>query len=255
MNLGFKRPVHEGYTHAVPRGLGHRPPRPPPCPGQPCPQAGGSGLDAEGGARALRAAAASLCHVGPGLGGPGGTGRPPHLLPLPHCGHERFQPARGQVMVGMFAYRLVSGHWRVQTGVARTGEEGTVTTARVLRLNVIMGWQHAAEAGVGGRGMHGLPCASMWGGSRRGGGLTSLTSRGRRRPPPPPQPGSGKPSPPPPHARGHRCPPPPPRSPRVRPPGRSRWSRRHGGGKGGRWMSGWSSSIGCSRRGRGRCAR
>ena len=26
----------------------------------------------------------------------------------------------------MFAYRLLSGHWRVQTGVARTGEAGTV---------------------------------------------------------------------------------------------------------------------------------
>ena len=47
----------------------------------------------------------------------------------------------GQELVGMFAYRLVSGHWRVQTGVARTWEEGTVTTAWVLGLNVITGWQ------------------------------------------------------------------------------------------------------------------
>ena len=38
----------------------------------------------------------------------------------------------GQELVGMFAYRLVSGHWRVQTGVSRIGEEGTVTTAGVL---------------------------------------------------------------------------------------------------------------------------
>ena len=38
----------------------------------------------------------------------------------------------GQELVGLFAYRLVSGHWRVQMGVARTGEEGTVTTAGSL---------------------------------------------------------------------------------------------------------------------------
>ena len=41
----------------------------------------------------------------------------------------------------MFAYRLVSGHWRVQTGVARTGEAGTVTTAGVFGLNVLTGWE------------------------------------------------------------------------------------------------------------------
>ena len=45
-----------------------------------------------------------------------------------------------QELVGMFAYRLVSGHWRVQTGVARTGEERTVTTAGLLGLKVITGW-------------------------------------------------------------------------------------------------------------------
>ena len=31
----------------------------------------------------------------------------------------------GHELVGMFAYRLVKVHWRVQTGVARTREEGT----------------------------------------------------------------------------------------------------------------------------------
>ena len=45
----------------------------------------------------------------------------------------------GQELVGMFAYWLVSGHWRVQTGVVRIGEEGTVTTAGVLGLNVVTG--------------------------------------------------------------------------------------------------------------------
>ena len=46
----------------------------------------------------------------------------------------------GQKLVGLFAYRLVSGHWRVQTGVARIGEEGMVTTAGVFGLNVVTGW-------------------------------------------------------------------------------------------------------------------
>ena len=46
----------------------------------------------------------------------------------------------GQELVGMFAYRLVSGHWRVQTGVSRIGEEGTVTTAGICGLNVLTGW-------------------------------------------------------------------------------------------------------------------
>ena len=40
----------------------------------------------------------------------------------------------------MFAYRLVSWHWRVQTGVSRIGEEGTVTTAGVFGPNVLTGW-------------------------------------------------------------------------------------------------------------------
>ena len=47
----------------------------------------------------------------------------------------------GHELVGMFAYRLVSGHWRVQTGVSRIGEEGTVTTAGVFGLNVLTGWE------------------------------------------------------------------------------------------------------------------
>ena len=47
----------------------------------------------------------------------------------------------GQERVGMFAYRLVTGQWRVQTGVSRTGEEGTVTTAGVFGPNVLTGWE------------------------------------------------------------------------------------------------------------------
>ena len=41
----------------------------------------------------------------------------------------------------MFAYRLVSGHWRVQTRAAGIGEEGTVTTAGVVGLNVVTAWE------------------------------------------------------------------------------------------------------------------
>ena len=47
---------------------------------------------------------------------------------------------KGQELVGLFAYRLVSGHWRVQTGVSRIEEQGTVTTAGVFGLNVVTGW-------------------------------------------------------------------------------------------------------------------
>ena len=39
----------------------------------------------------------------------------------------------------MFPYWLVSGHWRVQTGVEGIGEEGTVTMAGVGGLNVVTG--------------------------------------------------------------------------------------------------------------------
>ena len=48
-------------------------------------------------------------------------------------------PPEGQELVGRFAYRLVSGHWRVLTGLSRIGEEGTVTTTGVFGLNVVMG--------------------------------------------------------------------------------------------------------------------
>ena len=52
-----------------------------------------------------------------------------------------FNLPEGQELVGMFPCRLVSGHRRVQTGVARIGEEGTVTTAGVLGLNMVTGWE------------------------------------------------------------------------------------------------------------------
>ena len=43
--------------------------------------------------------------------------------------------------MGLFAYRLVSGHWRVRTGVAGIGEEGTVTTVGVVGLNFVTVWE------------------------------------------------------------------------------------------------------------------
>ena len=65
----------------------------------------------------------------------------------------------GQELVGIVAYWLVSGHWRVQTGVARIGEEGTVTTAGIIALAVVMGWEKRRGEWVGG-GMacHARPC-------------------------------------------------------------------------------------------------
>ena len=46
----------------------------------------------------------------------------------------------GQTLVGMFAYRLASGPSRVQAGVARVGEEGSVTVAMVFPLASVVGW-------------------------------------------------------------------------------------------------------------------
>ena len=39
----------------------------------------------------------------------------------------------------IFAYRLVSGHWRVQMVVAGIGEKGTVTDASVIQLAAVTG--------------------------------------------------------------------------------------------------------------------
>ena len=57
----------------------------------------------------------------------------------------------GQEVVGMFAYRLVSGHWRVQTGLTRHSWGPWAECGHGVG---------EAEAGVGGRGMacHACPC-------------------------------------------------------------------------------------------------
>ena len=62
-------------------------------------------------------------------------------FPCPIVVMGGFNLPEGQELVGRFAYGLVSGYWRVRTGVARIGEEGTVTTVGVLGLKVITGWQ------------------------------------------------------------------------------------------------------------------
>ena len=103
----------------------------------------------------------------------------------------------GQELVGMFAYRLVSGHWRVQTGVARAGEEGTVTTAGVLGLNVITGWQKRKTEWVD---VASLAMRVHVGRQRKGDDVEGEDDT--------PPLGPEVESPPPP--RGHRCPPPPP---------------------------------------------
>ena len=138
----------------------------------------------------------------------------------------------GLELVGMFAYRLVSGHWKVQTGVARIGEEGTVTRAGIIAVAAVTGrekrrakWMYVAWLAmrVHVRRMR----------SEGGGVLTSLASRGRRTPPSPaPPPGSGYPPPPSRH-----------RSARLQGP-----AYKHP--RGGMWLNGWRSSSSSTRRGR-----
>ena len=136
----------------------------------------------------------------------------------------------------MFAYRLVSGHWRVQTGVAHIGEAGTVTTARVFGLNVLTGWeQHRLEwADVAWLAMR----VHVGRQQKMGVGVDVIDVE-EDEPPPPRASAKGAP-------KGTRPPPPP--KPRVRPSrrsgqcGRSRRSRWGGGGRGGWCRSGWTNS-------------
>ena len=49
-------------------------------------------------------------------------------------------------MVGIFFYQLVSGHWRLQTGVTGIEKEVTVTAAMVIPLATVVGLvQQSAE--------------------------------------------------------------------------------------------------------------
>ena len=142
----------------------------------------------------------------------------------------------GQELVGLFAYRLVSGHWRVQTGVSRIGEEGTVTTAGVFGLNVLTDWdQRRPEwADVAWLAMR------VHVGTQRKMGMADVIDV-EEQDEPPTRKRKGRP-------QGDTEPPPPPPKPRVRPPrrsgrcGQSRRSRWRGRGRGGWCTSGWDSS-------------
>ena len=83
----------------------------------------------------------------------------------------------------MFAWRLVSGHWRVQTGVARIAEEGTVTTAGVFGLNVVTGWEKRRLEWVD---MAWLAMRVHVGRQRRAGGAAVIDVEGEEEVPPNP---------------------------------------------------------------------
>ena len=131
----------------------------------------------------------------------------------------------GQELVGLFAYRLASGHSRVQTGVAWIGEEGTVTTAAVFGLNVVTGWEKRRPEWVD---MLWLAMRVNVGRQWKTGGADVIDIEGEDEPPPPPpRPGSGKAAPPP---KGDtEPPPPPPESPAYGRPGGAGGAGRAGG--------------------------
>ena len=99
----------------------------------------------------------------------------------------------GHEPVGMFVYGVVSGHQRVQTGVARIGEEGTVTTAGVLGLNVVTGWEKRRPESVD---VAWLAMRVHVGRQHEGGVDVIYVQEEEDAPPPPPRPGSGKTPPP-----------------------------------------------------------
>ena len=148
----------------------------------------------------------------------------------------------GQELAGPFAYRLLSGHWRLQTGVSRIEEQGTVTTVGVFGLNVVTSWDKRrpewvvlawlARVNVGRQRKMGVADVE-----EQNDPLTPSARKRKGRPPP----------------RGHRAP--CPQKPRVRP---TRWSgrsgrigrtRRQGGVRRCGCTSGWSSSCCCSGQG------
>ena len=150
-------------------------------------------------------------------------------LNLPHW-HE---------LVGVFAYRLVSGHWRVQMGMAWIGEKGTVTTAGIVNLSPVTGWEKRKPEWVDVAWL----AMRVHVGRQRKGGLDVIDVEGEEEPPPRPKAESLAPPPPP---KGDKDASPPPR-PRVRSPPRR---GRHGTGQGGLRMIGWSSSNNSGRLGR-----
>ena len=112
----------------------------------------------------------------------------------------------GQELVGMFAYRLVSGHWRVQTGVSRIGEAGTVTTGGVFGLNVLTDWEQRRPEWVD---VAWLAMRVHLGRQRKMGVVVEVIDVEEDEPPPPRASGKGAP-------KGTR--PPPPKAPRTATP-------------------------------------
>ena len=153
----------------------------------------------------------------------------------------------GQELVGMFAYRLVSGHWRVQTGVARTGEAGTVTTAGVFGLNVLTGWEQRRPEWVDVAWL----AMRVHVGRQRKMGVANVIDVEEDTPLPPDAQAERAPR------RGHA---PPPQSPQYGHPrgagsaGGAGGAGGGGGGRGGWCTSGWTSSgriVGGTRHQRG----
>ena len=114
----------------------------------------------------------------------------------------------GQELVGMFAYRLVSGHWRVQTGVSRIGEAGTVTTAGICVLNVLTGWEQRRPEWVD---VAWLAMRVHVGRQRKMGVVVDVIDVEEDEPPPPTRKRKGRPE-------GDTGPTPPPKAPRTATP-------------------------------------
>ena len=146
----------------------------------------------------------------------------------------------GQELVGKFAYRLGRERWRVLRGVARIGTEGTVTTAGIIGLSVVTGWEKRRPECVDVAWL----ARRVHVGRQQKGGINVIDVRGGEAAPPPchPRPEAESLAPLP-FPRGHRCAPPPSPRPRVRAPPRS---GRPVSGRGGLWMSWWTSSSNSS---------
>ena len=231
------------HPHAVPPGLGHRPPRSPPPPPlawvtlsarQPDPaqqQRVASGRDKR---QRHLSAVWDLAMEAQGV-----KAFLRIIIPYPLVIKGCSNLPDAQELVGMFAYHLVSGHWWVQTGVAGIGEEGTVTTAGIIGPAVVKGMekQRPEWVDVAWLAMR-IHVGRVW--SRGGVDVIDVKVAGDA------PPARKREAPAPPTARGHRCAPPPLR-PRVHSPPQS---GRHVTGRGGLWTNGWSSKSNIARRGR-----
>ena len=116
----------------------------------------------------------------------------------------------GQELVGLFAYKLVSGYWRVETGVSRIGEQGTVTTARVFGLNVVTWWDKRRREWVDVAWL----AMSVYVGRQRKMGVADVIAVEGQDDPPTPSARKRKGRPP----KGTPSPPSPPKAPRTATP-------------------------------------